>query len=216
MRRRAVSSPVYARERISPGWICRTACTGWSPPAPKCFLGLRRPGTGRLGAYSYLPFGLGPFPGSDCSYVKGLVLLAARIRPSLRIIDFADSWRLAQEGGNRAQIFRNVARFLWMLTRSGARYHTKESGLWRPRELIPWLGFGADAQNARARIPEGMRKRGHDLSPRVTKLETKAHVSVREAPQAASLRCFRVAACVRRILPSVEWLEHRQQVGRDG
>ena len=60
---------------------------------------MRRPVTGRLGVYIFLPFG-------RC--VKGIVRVAARVRNALRVIDYADDLRLVEVDGDGTQLFRGM------------------------------------------------------------------------------------------------------------
>ena len=71
--------------------------------APFCWrlLGVRRPVSGVMGAYHFLPFGLGPSPGWDDACVKTILQVGRSRFSRLRVADFADDIRLVTKSGGR-------------------------------------------------------------------------------------------------------------------
>ena len=78
--------------------------------------------------------------------------MATAMRPSLRVIDFVVDLHLAEDSGDRTDLFRGMARFTEMLPRMKVRFHTKKWRRRRPCQWAPWLGFDIDAQEMSVRI----------------------------------------------------------------
>ena len=91
-------------------------------PASRRFLGVRRAVTGRFGAYLFLPFDIGPSLEWDDCWVTELPRLAARDRPSLRLIDSVEDVRPLEENGDWVQSLCSVARFLGMPFKLGGPF----------------------------------------------------------------------------------------------
>ena len=89
--------------------------------ARRCFLGVRRPMSGRLGVYFFLPFDLCPFQKWNDCCVMELLRLVAKVRPSLLIIDFVDDLRLVELSGDRPQLSCDAARHMELQSKVGVR-----------------------------------------------------------------------------------------------
>ena len=109
-------------------------------PADRRFLGVRRPLTGGLGVYLFVPFGLGPSPGLNDRCVKAILSVARARFPSLRIVDFADDALLVDESGGHDELDRRMARLMSLLGEMGVRYHTKAGKRWWPARSIRGWG----------------------------------------------------------------------------
>ena len=62
--------------------------------------------------------------------------MARLVRPSLQVIDFVGGLRLEGRDGSRDLFFASMARVM-VLSRVGARCHTREGGRWWWTQLIP-------------------------------------------------------------------------------
>ena len=71
--------------------------------APFCWrlLGVRRPVTGVMGAYHFLPRGLGPSPGWNDACVKTILQVGRSRFSRVRVEDSADDIRLVTKSGGR-------------------------------------------------------------------------------------------------------------------
>ena len=138
--------------------------------ARRRFLEVRRPITGRLGVYLFLPFGLGPLPGWNDRCVKAILSVARSHIPALHIGDFVGDIRLVDASGQHDALAVSMSGLMSLLGRMGARYHAKEGKRWRPTRLTPWLGFEVDTHNDVVRVEErevekGLRLREGILEP---------------------------------------------------
>ena len=91
-------------------------------PARRRFLGVRYPVSGILGAYLFLPFGLGPPLGWSDFCVK-VVHTAARARlPTIRALDIVGDLRLVDASGEHDPIAARMAGLTSFPDDMGIRY----------------------------------------------------------------------------------------------
>ena len=138
--------------------------------ARRRFLGVRRPITGRLGVYLFLPFGLGPSPGWTDGRATAILSVERSYVPAMHFVDSADGIRLVDAPGQHDALAVGMSGLMSLLGRKGARYHAKEGKRWRPTRLTPWLGFEVDTHNDVVRVEErevekGLRLREGILEP---------------------------------------------------
>ena len=78
--------------------------------------------------------------------MKELPRAVRLLRPSLRVIDFANNLRLVEEDGFRDRSFVGMARKMELPTRMGVHFHTREDRRRWSAQSIPWIDFVADAE----------------------------------------------------------------------
>ena len=108
-------------------------------PSRRRYVGVRRPMSGVLGVYLFLPVGLGPPPGWYDKCVTA-VLEAARARfPELYVVDFVGDIRFVGASGEHDALAAGIKDFTPPLEQMGVRYHAKEGKGWWP--TAPYHGW---------------------------------------------------------------------------
>ena len=92
-----------------------------------------------------------------------MLRLAKRVRPSLRVVDFAVDLKLVEDAGGRTRLFVGMARFIAALSLLIAHFRAKPSKRWCPSQTTPWIKFEVDAKSMRVRLEVGMREKGISL-----------------------------------------------------
>ena len=131
------------------------------PIHPDCrrLLGVRRPVSGQLGAYLFLPFGLGPAPGINDRNVKELLRVLAVAMPDARYADFVDDLRITHSSGSRVEVESVLRSTIYLLSDMGFRVHSKPGKLILPTQRISWIGFSVDTNRMEVSIePEKLEK----------------------------------------------------------
>ena len=108
-------------------------------PSRRRPVGVRRPATGILGVYLFLPFGLGPPPGWGDARVKALPEVARSRLQRLGVLDFAYDMRLVTTDGERDTLAADVTGATSLLDDLGTRYHAVEGKRLWPTRCISWL-----------------------------------------------------------------------------
>ena len=112
--------------------------------------------------------------------------MARLICPPLRVIDFVGGLRLVGEGSSRDRLFASMARFMGLLTRAGAHFHTRKGKRrWLARP-IPWIEFVANMKVRAVEIKPRERRHGMTLCEEITCLQIRSTTSARLVRTAAS------------------------------
>ena len=133
-------------------------------PSRRRYYGVRRPLSGVLGVFLFLPSRQGPSPGWSDRRVEAALDVARSKFPGVRIVDFADDFRLADVGVDRDALAVGMTGLMSLLEQMGVRYHTMGGKGWWPTRLTPWLGFEVDAREGvvrveNRRVEKGLRRR---------------------------------------------------------
>ena len=171
-------------------------------PACRRYLRVRHPLTGVLGAYLFLPFGLGPSPGWNDRCVKAVFDVARPQCPTLRIVDFAGDIRLVGATGEHDALAAGTAGLMSLLDQMGIRFHTKEGKGWWPTRSIPWLGFGIYTRSNVVRMGERKVEKGPRSRDRIFEYRPVATMQGRELLATVSYCHLRSG----RFLPPALWV----------
>lgn len=159
-------------------------------PSRRRPLGVRRPATGILGAYLFLPFGLGPPRGWNDARVKALPEVARSRFQRLGILDFAYDIRLVTTGGERDTLAADMTAVTSLLGDLGIRYHAAEGKRLRPTRCISWLRFEADAYRGAVRMEERKVSEGPRLRKEIFGASPGSEMSARTLLASASFLNF--------------------------
>ena len=143
----------------------------------------------RLSVYHFNIFGLWATPGRNGRCAQELLRLAAKLRPSVRFIDFVGDLRLVEDSGGRARLLCGSARFMEM-SKTGYRSHAKWPKSWRPCQSTPRIGFDLDAYGTRASITEEKSAKGQEVRRRRPSVRPGRETSTREPLRNASYLNF--------------------------
>ena len=133
-------------------------------PSRRRYLGVRRPVTGVLGVYLFLPFRLGPSPGRGDTCVRAAPGAVRVNIPRLRLVDFVGDIRCVYSSGEHDELATGMTGIMSLMDRMGARYHTKDGKRWWPTRAMPWSGSVVDTQGGVVRMGERKIENGGSLA----------------------------------------------------
>ena len=94
---------------------------------------------------------LGLCPGWNDCYVEEILRVSRVGAPSLNAIDFVGDWRFVNATGAHGKLTVDMAAFLSLLDRFGARHHARDGKHGWPAKVGLWLGFVADTNESAMR-----------------------------------------------------------------
>ena len=132
-------------------------------PMVRRLLGIRWPGTEKVGTFLFLPFGLVPAPGENEWFVRELVDRAILMAGELHAEVYVDDVRLVDTGrtlSSREGMNERIWKVIGELEKMGCKIHRKEGKLFEACQKLPFMGFSVDSGRMEIKVSEEKIEKG--------------------------------------------------------